>query len=533
MSAMFTNSAYLLSGVSAYAFLTHIQVGMRKPAEIKHILFALMCLCICAGAPFNAITNSAVSVPQYIFGSKVGYTFIILFILFMTWFIPCCTGKRPVYALVASNLYFVSVLILNLIMPYGFQYDYISGLKLIQLPWGESYTVAVGTISLIYKISVLVFLLLMSYLIVSLIKLVRSVPTSNNKAFLMATLFLVLTYIEAILVRTGAINFLPLGTFGGLGLIIVMSIALSKEHNDAVANITTAIAKEHKKLDTILKTASDGIYILDKNGLLVLANEAFLNMHKLDKSAINQLTLNDWNVTLETTDLRQQLNNVLVGNQTIMIETKHRTSDGHMLDVEVSINALDIDGERFLFCASRDITERKILQRQLEQQARIDYLTKVSNRGYFMLQAEQELTRSQRYGSKLSLLMLDIDNFKRINDTYGHKSGDIVLQKLIEVCRNTMRLADIIGRVGGEEFAILLPETDQHQAHEVAERLREHIAAEAVEILNGTSIHFTVSIGVSMLDHDCNLIDTLLSNADEALYKAKNAGRNQVMVYSA
>ncbi len=312
----------------------------------------------------------------------------------------------------------------------------------------------------------------------------------------------------------------------------MMSLVLNKEHNDERKNAEIAIAKEHKKLETILETANDGIYILDKDGVLVLANDAFLNMLKLDKSAINHLKLSDWNATLDLSNLNQQLEVVLKSNEKIIAETQHRTKDGKILNVEVSINALDIDGERFLYCASRDITERKILQKQLENQARMDYLTQVSNRGYFMLQAVQELTRSNRYGSKLSLLMLDIDNFKKINDAHGHKSGDIVLQKLTELCRNTLREADIIGRLGGEEFAILLPETDENHAYDVAEKLRTAIANTEVELPGGLSIFFTVSIGVSMLGANSKNIDALLNNADEALYKAKNSGRNQVVIYT-
>lgn len=222
MSAVFTNSAYLLSGISAYAAITHIQVGLRKPKAFKHILFSLICLCITIGSPFNALLNAANSIPEYIFASKVGYTFVILFLILVPWFIPYFTGSRPIYFLIATNLFFVLMLILNLLRPYGFQYDQISNLQFIELPWKESYTLAVGKISLIYKIAVIVFLTLMTYLIYSLSYHAYRNRCKNNMAILLATIFFVATYLEAILVRTGVINFLPLGTFGGLGLIIVI-----------------------------------------------------------------------------------------------------------------------------------------------------------------------------------------------------------------------------------------------------------------------------------------------------------------------
>ncbi|MDD2344464.1 MAG: GGDEF domain-containing protein, partial [Tolumonas sp.] len=152
------------------------------------------------------------------------------------------------------------------------------------------------------------------------------------------------------------------------------------------------------------------------------------------------------------------------------------------------------------------------------------------NRGHFMQQAEHELTRVVRYGGELSIFMLDVDHFKKINDTYGHKVGDIVLQKLATVCQDTLRVVDIIGRVGGEEFAILLPETNEEEAIRVAERLREAIADAKVPLGNGLPLSVTVSIGIASLTSKDDNIDVLLNLADKALYAAKHAGRNRVSV---
>lgn len=183
-----------------------------------------------------------------------------------------------------------------------------------------------------------------------------------------------------------------------------------------------------------------------------------------------------------------------------------------------------------LLAVAVDITERKLFQQELEQQAHIDYLTGVNNRGYFMQQAEAELARSIRYNNKLSLLMLDIDLFKQVNDNYGHKVGDSALIKLAEVCHEVLREVDIIGRVGGEEFAILLPETSKSEAAEVAERLRVVIANARVPMEHGLPIPFTISIGVSSLSSKDDNLDVLSSNADKALYEAKKTGRNKVCV---
>jgi two-component system, cell cycle response regulator len=176
----------------------------------------------------------------------------------------------------------------------------------------------------------------------------------------------------------------------------------------------------------------------------------------------------------------------------------------------------------------QDITERKELEWQLEQQASIDDLTGCNNRRRFLELAEQEFIRDHRYRNELSLLMLDLDYFKKVNDSYGHDAGDLTLKKLVEICQHILRSVDVIGRLGGEEFAIMLPETNIEYALEVAERLCKAIAAEEILLENNLSFHFTTSIGVTAVKkNDANINDTI-KRADQALYKAKNAGRNQV-----
>lgn len=179
-----------------------------------------------------------------------------------------------------------------------------------------------------------------------------------------------------------------------------------------------------------------------------------------------------------------------------------------------------------------DITERKQLELELQLQARIDSLTGVLNRRHFLGQAELELGRAFRYDKDLSLLMVDIDFFKQFNDTYGHMAGDTVLERFAAACQQALRAVDVIGRVGGEEFAILLPETGVIEAAEVAERLRMVIADTLVDIGQGRSLQITASIGVASICSTVDSIDTILSRADEALYAAKHAGRNRVEVAS-
>ncbi len=176
-----------------------------------------------------------------------------------------------------------------------------------------------------------------------------------------------------------------------------------------------------------------------------------------------------------------------------------------------------------------DITQRKRLEHDLEKQARTDPLTGLNNRRHFMALAEAELSRATRYRAPLSVLMLDIDHFKRVNDSRGHRTGDLVLQHLAQLAKETLRDVDIVGRLGGEEFGFLLPQTGPDQALEVAERLRQAIADAKVMPDAGLPLHYTASIGVaSVADGAPTNVDTLLNEADQALYCAKKAGRNRV-----
>lgn len=215
----------------------------------------------------------------------------------------------------------------------------------------------------------------------------------------------------------------------------------------------------------------------------------------------------------------------------LKFEAVHCCKDGREIPVEIAANYLVFEGLEYNCAFVRDISERKALQAELERQARIDYLTGIANRRYFMEQGEAELARCDRYGNVLSLLMLDIDYFKAVNDNFGHAAGDQALRTLGSILVEVLREIDIPGRMGGEEFAILLPETGLPKALEVAERLRTVVADTQILLASGAQLHFTVSIGVATLTDIKSTIGDLLNQADKGLYQAKHGGRNKVCCY--
>ncbi|WP_395408037.1 GGDEF domain-containing protein [Pseudoduganella sp. UC29_106] len=169
------------------------------------------------------------------------------------------------------------------------------------------------------------------------------------------------------------------------------------------------------------------------------------------------------------------------------------------------------------------------LEAQLLKSARHDGLTGVCNRAYLFEQAENAVALARRHRRPLAVAMLDIDHFKRVNDTYGHAVGDSVIRALADTCMSELRTNDRFGRIGGEEFVCVMPETDEAEALQCAERLRNRIGALAVETSAGP-LSFTVSVGVAMLRQGCDNWPELLHAADCALYGAKGAGRDRVVL---
>jgi diguanylate cyclase (GGDEF)-like protein len=163
----------------------------------------------------------------------------------------------------------------------------------------------------------------------------------------------------------------------------------------------------------------------------------------------------------------------------------------------------------------------------LERLASVDGMTGLNNRRHFLVLAESEWSRFRRYGRPLALLMIDIDLFKSINDKYGHDVGDDVIKSVAEVLQNNKRTSDVAGRLGGEEFALILPEATLDSALTAAERLRQLVADGAINV-EGCRLSVTISIGASAGDADMSGVDELLKQADVALYAAKCAGRNRV-----
>ena len=273
--------------------------------------------------------------------------------------------------------------------------------------------------------------------------------------------------------------------------------------------------------DVTFLEINEGIIVADEQNRLIDFNHAAKNLFPcLDKSRIGQELLlceDNRNIFLKEENLFEML---------LIINGTKRCYEFRKTVLEEKSHTI---GAVYFV---QDISKQKEMIQALNNMANYDYLTLIYNRRKWIEEAEKELMRSIRYGSSLSLLMIDIDRFKLVNDIYGHQAGDEVLKTVAEICKSRIRRTDILGRYGGEEFMAILPESGERSAFLIAEELRTQIAETPI-LFEEYDIHITVSIGLATtyFKNDNISIDFLISCADHALYQAKNNGRNRTEYY--
>jgi diguanylate cyclase (GGDEF)-like protein/PAS domain S-box-containing protein len=315
-----------------------------------------------------------------------------------------------------------------------------------------------------------------------------------------------------------------------------------KEYNCAFArditerkNTETALIEKEERL--ALATLHNGVGIWDWNleTLEMVWDDSMFALYNISRDDFSG-AVDAWEKSLHPDDRERsdrEVQDALSGGKPFDTEFRVVWPNGEVRHIKAVAKVFwDENGKPLRMLGTNlDITERKLLEDELKRQVKTDFLTGLNSRSHFIEQGELELSRSIRYENPLSIFMLDIDFFKQVNDSHGHKMGDTVLKKLAEVCGNTLRDVDIVGRLGGEEFAILLPETEMNDAKDVAERLRNAIASAKVPLSTGDQpLQFTVSIGLASLASKDDNLDVLLNLADKALYEAKNSGRNRVCI---
>ncbi len=346
-------------------------------------------------------------------------------------------------------------------------------------------------------------------------------------------------------------NLLPFGqisSYGFLAYIFVQAILLSSRFSKSfqkVESLSTelegmnvSLQQSERKYRNIFEDSKDIIFIAGLDTRIEDISPSCEEVLGYTKGELQQMKALE--VMANPADISRYLNTLFDQGSVRNFEVELQRKDGQKIDALVSATLRQGEnGEITGFQGSvRDITARKQAEAErlralkLEQIAITDPLTKIYNRRFLYEAAEKEIERAKRSGSPLSVIMFDIDLFKDVNDTYGHSTGDQVLINLVNLCQRNIRSMDLFARFGGEEFVILMPDTDSKSAQETAERLREMVAEKPMTTSGETDVSVTISMGIANWDYKNPLeINALLDRADQALYQSKEAGRNRVIVW--
>ena len=274
----------------------------------------------------------------------------------------------------------------------------------------------------------------------------------------------------------------------------------------------------------ILDSIHAGIVIIDaETHKIVDANPEALKLMGVSKDRVVDNICHSYICPAEVgscpiTDKGQTVDN----SERVLLAT-----DGARIPILKTVVPVKFNGREHLLESFLDITQLKLLQERLELLAATDSLTGILNRRHFIEHSEKEMNRAQRSGIPLSMAMIDIDYFKSINDAHGHTIGDLMIKALVGICRDHLRPYDLLGRLGGEEFAITMVDCDLQKAFAVSERLRERVENRIINA-DGKEIRMKISVGVAELSDAKESFDSLMKRADRALYTAKNLGRNRV-----
>ena len=274
----------------------------------------------------------------------------------------------------------------------------------------------------------------------------------------------------------------------------------------------------------VFKNVTSGVIVLDHQSRIVEMNPAaedllHIRQDKLFGEPVSEL-------------LPEHLNLPKLLQKTEAPKVEIELDEKRFIELQITPFESQIEGIDNHILMLYDISERKVAEQELRKQATTDSLTGVYNRRHFYDLAEPIFNQTVRYERNLAALMIDLDHFKKINDQYLHHIGDQVLIAIANLIQNQIRSPDIMGRYGGEEFVILMPETDINESRQAAERIRHSVASKPIETDIGP-VPITISVGLATFDHkqDVN-IDVLVNRADQALYAAKQSGRNRVVTAS-
>lgn len=298
---------------------------------------------------------------------------------------------------------------------------------------------------------------------------------------------------------------------------------MEKNDNTTVDTIESLVKDRDSLWHIIVAQSRDGIVLLDQTGKVFEVNKRYALMLGYTHEEMYNLHIWDWDTQFTKEELEEKIK--MIDYDGHHFETTQKRKDGSIIDIECSNSATIFKGQKLIFCICRDITQRKHLENEIKYLASTDILTELPNRNEFQKKIKLEIYNTNRYNNSFSVIMYDIDYFKHINDSFGHPEGDIVLKSMSKLVKSFLRQTDLVARWGGEEFMIIMPQTNATSAKLAAEKLRF-----AIEEHNfNDNYKITASFGVTEYKID-DTLSTLLKRVDDALYVSKSEGRNRVTV---
>lgn len=292
-------------------------------------------------------------------------------------------------------------------------------------------------------------------------------------------------------------------------------------------------ASTDPSVQAVLDAVRDAVLLVDGEGRVVAANRPAERLFQLRATRLIGTDCFGLMADRRSQGLIDYLRQTLLPKDPARpdgaaVELVGRQPHGLLVPIEVTSGRVEQPGVAVFALTIRDIAAAKVRERELREGATRDRLTLVATRAHIELLADAELFRVSRYERPLSVLLFDIDHFKRVNDSYGHAAGDRVLREVARRCRTLIRGSDLIGRWGGEEFVVMTPETPIDGAATLAERLRGAIAEAPVTLESGESVTVTISVGIAAYQPGDTELEAIVRRADAALYRAKAEGRNRV-----
>lgn len=287
-----------------------------------------------------------------------------------------------------------------------------------------------------------------------------------------------------------------------------------------------ALKESEKQYRDLFDLESDALFIIrNQDGLILEANRAAVNLYGFSLEELKQMYSQDLSADPQETRImpRPSASNDRAFSMPLRM---HQRKDGQIFPIEMTIRFITWKGQSVYIAAVRDVTERRERELELRRLVITDPLTGLYNRRHFFDEAQKIFNRAKFKPGDIAIFMMDIDHFKRVNDTYGHATGDVVLREVAQRIEHVLRPRDLVARYGGEEFIALLSNITCNGVCMVADRLLASVGAVPVEA-DGQQVSVTLSVGIAMFNPEFSSLDEFVEQADQSLYLAKQSGRNR------